>query len=120
MRKPADPLTLETRTEFAMRLYDTATPPVSANRAAGMAGIHRNTLYAALQRRQDQVEGRCPHCHRHPRERSPTGVRRRERSTIPVEDHGLQGSVRRVLGIPELGTVRTTQHRLRQPTGVIA
>lgn len=56
----------ESLTQLAIRIYDTSDPPVSANRAAHLAGIRRQTLYRALAVREKTFHRRCPYCHRLP------------------------------------------------------
>ena len=59
----------ESRTDFAMRIYDTAEPPVSVYRAAKLAGISPTTLTQRLATRERCERARCPQCGRYPGER---------------------------------------------------
>lgn len=61
-RKAPLPQLSEPLTHLAARIFDTSDPPVSANRAALLAGIRRQTLYLYLHRRALTRKKRCPHC----------------------------------------------------------
>jgi hypothetical protein len=67
--KIPDPIATESRTDFAVRIFDSAEPPVTYYRAAKLAGISPVTLYKRLRRRELFEETRCPHCHHAPGER---------------------------------------------------
>lgn len=54
------------RTAEAIRIFDTAVPPVSVTQAAKLAGISRQVLYQALTDREARWAMKCPHCHRAP------------------------------------------------------
>lgn len=59
----------ESKTDLAVRIYDTSDPPVSAYRAAVLAGISPVTLYQRLARRERLAATQCPLCHRYPGQR---------------------------------------------------
>lgn len=60
----------ESRTDFALRIYDTAVPPVSMYRAAKLAGISPVTLRSRLVARERFERTRCPQCGRFPGQRN--------------------------------------------------
>lgn len=59
----------ESKTDLALRIYDTATPPVSVYRAAKLAGIKFQTLATRLKVREQFERARCPTCHLFPGQR---------------------------------------------------
>jgi len=65
-RKHHDPRQGETPLEFAIRLWDTAEPPLTVSEAARLAGIRPQTLSKSLARREYYATQRCPHCHQLP------------------------------------------------------
>lgn len=60
----------ESKTDFALRIYDTAVPPVSVYRAAKLAGISPVTLAGRLADRERYEKTRCPQCGRFPGQRN--------------------------------------------------
>lgn len=77
----------ESLTDFALRIYDTAVPPVSIYRAAKLAGISPVTLRSRLVARERYEQTRCPQCGRFPGQRNWTtkpGPKRRAVATAPI------------------------------------
>lgn len=78
---------VETRSAFAMRLFDTSDPPLSVGECARLAGIRVQTLLVSLQRRERYVTMRCPLCHQLPsRPRDDYGRRMRDQAPPRTQD----------------------------------
>lgn len=72
----------ESLTDYALRIFDTAEPPITPYRAAKLAGIRPETLYQRLREREQYEAERCPHCHRYPGQRN----WKRKASRVPPSD----------------------------------
>src|SRR5262245_41614380 len=64
MTTPKQPT--ESKTDFAVRLFDTSDPPMTYYRAAKLAGINPVTLYQRLRLRERLEATICPLCGRYP------------------------------------------------------